>query len=286
MNEYPDIARRIWYRIYEDCLMPSRLDEYKRLLSKLLHGGYTFLTIEQLAASVRSGGAIPRLSVVLRHDVDHDKRTAAAMHRLERQMGIASSYYFRLNTFDPALMQEIAAFGGEASYHFEELATVVKRRVPRNPQEALNCLPEAQDLFRTNLSRLRQQSGLDMQVVASHGDFINRRFDMPNHLLLSTELRNELGITAEVYDPDLATPVTARVSDGPPPDFWRPVAPYGAIAQTSACIYLLVHPKHWQVNIRTNARAIATRLWEGASFQIRQRQMPFVASDATNATAR
>ena len=90
-----------------------------------------------------------------------------------------SSYFFRLSTLAPALMAEIAAGGGEASYHYEELSWVAKRRRLRSRSDALRALPEARDRFAENLQTLRMKTGLPMRVVASHGDFVNRRLGYP-----------------------------------------------------------------------------------------------------------
>lgn len=265
------VGNRMLYRIYEDYFMPSRLGHFERLLQRLLVANYEFLTVEQFARRVEEGKTLPKLLAVLRHDVDHDNRTARAMHELEAGMGIAASFYFRLCTIDVELMQRIAARGSEASYHFEEIATIAKRRTLRDAAAAYRHIDEAQELFRRNLSRLRAQTGLAMRVVASHGDFINRRLNVANHQLLTPALRRELNVLAEVYDDRLRCPVTTRVSDCQPPHFWQPTSPDDAIDRRSPCIYLLVHPKHWRVNVRTNVRASATRLWEGISYEVRKR---------------
>jgi hypothetical protein len=249
--------------------MPSRLGEYERLLQHLLDANYEFITIEHFAQLVRKGEPLPELSVILRHDVDSDHQTVAAMHQIEAHLGLVASYYFRLCTADYELMQEIASQGSEASYHFEELATVAKRRALRNTAAAYHYLHEAQELFRDNLSQMRAKTGLAMRVVAAHGDFINRRLKIANHALLVPELRNELGIFAEAYDEDLARPITTRVSDCQPPQFWRPTSPDDAIESRCPCIYILVHPNHWRANVRTNLQATAVRVWEDVSYKIR-----------------
>ncbi len=265
------VGNRILYRVYEDCFMPSRLGHFERLLERLLVADYEFITIEHFAQLVEEGKPLPKLLAVLRHDVDHDSRTAQAMHELEARLGIVASFYFRYCTIDVELMQQIAAQGSEASYHFEELATVAKRRALLDADAVYRHVDEARELFRRNLSRLRAQTGLAMRVVASHGDFINRRLHVANHELLTPALRKELDILAEVYDDGLARPITTRVSDCQPPNYWQPTSPDDAIGRRSPCIYLLVHPKHWYANLRTNMRATATRLWEGFSYEVRRR---------------
>ncbi len=85
---------------------------------------------------------------MLRHDVDTDPGTAAAMWDIERELGVESSYFFRLSTLAPALMADIAAGGSEASYHYEEVATVAKRRRLRTPSgRARRTCRRRRDLF-------------------------------------------------------------------------------------------------------------------------------------------
>lgn len=60
---------------------------------------------------------------VLRHDVDRKPENALAVARLERQLGIASTFYFRTTpgVFVPEIIREIAAMGHEVGYHYEVL---------------------------------------------------------------------------------------------------------------------------------------------------------------------
>ncbi len=161
-------------RIYSDFLMPSRLGEYRRLIESALAGGYTVLSIEQYWQLVTAAAVDPaRRYLILRHDIDTDRETAGLMWRIERSLGIEASHFFRLSTLDPALMQAIADGGGRASYHYEELATIARERRPRSREQAIALIPEAQARFAANLQKLRKMTGLAMDVVASHGDFLN-----------------------------------------------------------------------------------------------------------------
>ena len=127
INVIKNIASAIGYRLYEDCLMPSRLNSYESYLVELLDRNYTFLTVENFARRVKSNDHLPVPCALLRHDIDTGIGTARQMFCIEHALGIKSSYYFRLSTVDVGFMQEIAAKGSEASYHFEEIATVAKK---------------------------------------------------------------------------------------------------------------------------------------------------------------
>src|SRR5262249_30731149 len=137
--------------------------------------------------------------LVLRHDVDTDCATARCMWRIERPLGIRSSYYFRLSTLDIPFMREIERDGGEASYHYEELATFAKRTRSTNPADVLANLALIRKSFQRNLTRLRKRSGLPITIVASHGDFANRKLSLCNWLILQDHaFRDEVNVELEV----------------------------------------------------------------------------------------
>jgi hypothetical protein len=250
------VLSRLRDRVYSDFLMGSRLSEYEKLLETALRAGYRVISVGGAWRRIRDGGVDPldRL-LVLRRDVDTDPGTAAAMWEIDRRLGVESSCFFRLSTLAPALMTAIAAGGSEASYHYEEVATVAKRRRLRTASDAMAALPEARDLFAANLERLRMQTGLPMRVVSSHGDFVNRRLGVPNwRLLEEPAFRRELGIELETYDDALLRHLPSRHIDAPPPRRWEPSDPVAAIAAGLPVVSVLVHPRHWRAAPAVNAR--------------------------------
>jgi hypothetical protein len=258
----------IWHRIHADFLMPSRLDEYARLLRRVIGAGYEVMGIERFwRSALTAPGTTVRRRFVLRHDVDTDPGTAAAMWRIEHSLGIDGSWFFRLSTRDIALMTAIAAAGGEVGYHYEELATIAKERRVRTREEALAALPEARNRLRANLEGLRAVTGLPMRVAASHGDFVNRRLGVPNWMLLADRsFRDQVGIDLEGYDDHLLARMPHRSTDAAPPTLWREEDPMLAIDRGEPVVYVLVHPRHWRAAPLTNARDDVQRLWQGASF--------------------
>lgn len=260
----------VWDRIYSDFLHTSRLDTYERLLESALAADYQICSVGGLWRRMVVGGLEPaRRYLLVRHDVDTDPGTAAAMWQINRRLGVETSFFFRLSTLDPGLMAEIGAAGSEASYHYEELATVAKRRRLRSRADAMNHLPEARERFAENLGRLRLLTGLPMTVVASHGDFVNRRLGLPNWVILTDpDLRHALGIDLETYDEALLSNLPSRHADGPHPRHWDPTDPATAIQAGERVISVLVHPRHWRVNRVVNARDDAGRVFEGVRFSL------------------
>ncbi len=255
-------------RIYADFLMPSRLDAYRNLLELALDAGYRVVSIEAFWQLIVDD-AVDRAAryLILRHDIDTDPRTAAAMWEIERHLGIESSYFFRLSTIDLGLMRVISDGVGHASYHYEEVATIAKERRLRRAADVLHTLPEARDRFRENLGRLRTATGLTMRVVASHGDFVNRALGVANRAILDDpEFRQSVGVDLEVYDEAFTRHITSRYSDTHHPRYWVSGEPEEGIARREPVIQLLVHPRHWRVHRVVNAADDIRRVGQGLAY--------------------
>ena len=262
--------RRVRNRVYGDFVMPSRLAEYGQLLERALGSGYQICSVGGLWRQVLAGGLVPsQRYMVLRHDVDTDPETAEAMWDIDRGLGVETSYFFRLSTLAPALMADIAAGGGEASYHYEEFSFVAKRRRLRSRPEALAALPEARYAFAANIERLRARTGLPMRVVAAHGDFVNRRLGVPNSIVLAdAAFRTQVGVDLEAYDEPYLRHLTKRHSDAPPPQLWEGKDPALMIEARVPVIAVLIHPRYWRANRVANTRDDVRRLLEGVRYSL------------------
>ncbi len=254
---------KILHRLYHDFCMPSQLDRYKKLLMTAKKNGYEFVTIKDFWERIKANKVNDSKFFIIRHDVDLAKRTNKRMWSIDKELGIASTYYFKLSTIDVALMKEIETSGAEASYHYEELATIAKHNGFRNSNIVAQHLSEIRDLFKSNLLRLRDITGLAMVTVASHGDFANRKLGMPNHILLNDKsFREACHVSLEAYDDDFMRFITSRHVDGFPPQFWYPSSPIDAINRNERIIYCLIHPNNWEADILENIRIDCSRLFE------------------------
>jgi len=262
--------RRVRNRVYSDFVMPSRLAIYGQLLERALEAGYRISSVGGFWRQIAGGGLVPsQRYLVLRHDVDTDPGTAAAMWDIDRGLAVESSYFFRLSTLAPALMADIAAGGSEASYHYEELASLAKARRLRNRSDALRALPEAREQFSGNLQKLRVATGLPMRVVASHGDFVNRHLGVPNWVILADpEFRRLVDVELETYDEALLRHLPHRHIDAPHPRYWEPTDPSAMIRDGEPVVSLLVHPRQWRANRLANARDDLRRVAEGVRYSI------------------
>jgi hypothetical protein len=63
--------------------------------------------------------------VILRHDVDMKPQNSLAVAKIEHELGWEATYYFRAvsESWDKAIILEIASLGHEIGYHYESLTT-------------------------------------------------------------------------------------------------------------------------------------------------------------------
>jgi len=207
--------------------------------------------------------------LILRHDVDTDVIAAKKMWQIEYKLGIRSTYYYRLKTMNVPIMKDMNNSGYEISYHYEEVAKIAKERALKNRNEVLSVMPDIQARFRQNVEKIRGITGLSMCTVASHGDFVNRRLGIPNHIILNDKnFRKQVYIELEAYDAQMMDTITSRFSDAGYPRFWKPGNPMEAILQESPIIYVLTHPRHWEANIVANLRDDTERIYEGIIYKL------------------
>jgi hypothetical protein len=262
-------ARSIAGRLYGDYLLPSRLREYELLLSLALAAGYEALPLGEFARRE----SIPNRALLLRHDIDSDLGTAARMWRIEERLGLRGTWFFRLSTWNDALVADIAAGGCEVGYHYEELATLALRHGARSREAALALRDEARDLLRANIAALRRRSGLPLTTFASHGDFANRRTGVANTVLLDDdELRAELDVRLEAYDESITSRLDAHSSDRLYPQLWLPADPAEALRAGAGVVEILVHSRPWGAARLANARLDLTRLRDEALLLARSRR--------------
>lgn len=237
------------------------MQDYRALLTTASEAGYETTTLRDFYSKLAAGVAAPR-TVILRHDADTDPARMADFLRVEQEFGSVGTYYFRLRTLDTSLMVQIEASGGEASYHYEEVATFAKRHRLCDATALRDRMPEIQAEFERNFGALKQRTGLPMVTVAAHGDFVNRRIGMANTALLDADVRRRCGIEVEAYDP-LVRDGFACITDRRPPVYWTS-SPTAAIQSGVPLIHLLTHPRHWGASPVVNAKDNLRRLWEGA----------------------
>lgn len=144
----------------------------------------------------------PRAFCLIRHDVDRRPKRALLMARLEKELGVRATYYFRAKShvFKPEIIKKISQLGHEIGYHYESLS------------DTNGDISLALKDFETNLKAFREI--VPIKTISMHGrpfkgfDNLDMWRDAKNHSLLL----NNYGILGDVYL-DIDYGETAYIND-------------------------------------------------------------------------
>ncbi len=127
---------------------------YKELLKTLKEKEYQFIRVSDYF-NLNYNQDLPL--IMIRHDVDRYPQRSLNMAKLEYNLGVKSTYYFRTipSTFKPDIIKEIANMGHEIGYHYESLA-----QTDGDYEKAIID-------FKRNLERLR--AIVPIKNIAMHG---------------------------------------------------------------------------------------------------------------------
>ena len=94
------------------------ISTFKNLLETLLVQNYVFQTYSDLKINTLSK------TIFLRHDVDLMPENSLITARIENELGIKGTYYFRIipESFNKNIIKEIINLGHEIGYHYEDLS--------------------------------------------------------------------------------------------------------------------------------------------------------------------
>ena len=129
------------------------IKNYESLIKALLLQNYQFLTLEEYS----NHNDLNIRIIVMRHDVDSWPSNALKMARIEHEMRVKATYYFRMHrqSYNEKIIQEIAALGHEIGYHYEDLANT-----NGNYEKAF-------EEFKVNLEKLRKL--YLVKTISMHG---------------------------------------------------------------------------------------------------------------------
>jgi hypothetical protein len=140
--------------------------------------------------------------IILRHDVDLLPQNSLRFARIQAEMGIKGSYYFRAvpESWDEKIIKEIASLGHEVGYHYEnmdeassKLKVESSKLVPGN-REYDQLLDLAYKDFCENLEKLRQL--VPVSTICMHGS-PKSKFD--NKAIWDKYDYKALGLIGEPY---------------------------------------------------------------------------------------
>lgn len=163
------------------------------------------------------------------------------------------------NTLDLDLMKAIEKAGGEASYHYEEIATYCYKHRIKSRDEMYSHIEEIRDLFVSQLSKFRSITGMLCLTVASHGEFMNIKMKTPNKVLIDTRVRTQCDIVREAYDEERMSLLTCRIADQIEMDNFTNKA-IDAIVRGEPVLELLTHPRQWNSPVWVNLKDDVNRV--------------------------
>lgn len=122
--------------------------------------------------------------VVMRHDVDELARNALKLAKVEHELGIRATYFFRVvkQSNVPEVIREIAGLGHEVGYHYEDLSTAEGDKAA------------AMESFKEHLAYFRQY--YPVKTVCMHGSSTSK-YD--NRSLWEGQSLADFGLVGEPY---------------------------------------------------------------------------------------
>lgn len=114
---------------------------------------FTIKKYTQLLIALKSSG----IQFHIRHDVDLKPRNSLRVAKIEADLGIKTTYYFRIvpKSYSEAIIREIYSMGHEIGYHYETLST------------CNGDVDSAYALFCQNLESLRKV--VPIKTICMHG---------------------------------------------------------------------------------------------------------------------
>ena len=154
------------------------IDVYIKLLESLAQAGYVFQAYRDFVQKPEER------VILLRHDVDARKVHSLRFAKIQHELGIAGTYYFRMvpQSFDKEVIREIASMGHEIGYHYEDM------------DFAKGDVDKAYGLAKKHLAQLREMA--EVKTICMHG---SPRSPYDNKEVWKKYDYRELGIIAEPY---------------------------------------------------------------------------------------
>jgi hypothetical protein len=156
------------------------LQTYREFLTCALEEGYTLTSYEDYV----TGDYTDKKVMILRHDVDRQPENSLDTSRIQYQLGVKGSYYFRMvpQSYQPLIIEKIRDLGHEIGYHYEDMAMN-----GGDPQQAIRS-------FEENLEKLKQF--YPVKTICMHGSPLSK---WDNRDIWKHYNYRDYGILAEPY---------------------------------------------------------------------------------------
>ena len=154
------------------------LSMYKQLIRSLIKSNYAFQTMEDFFESPEDK------CIIFRHDVDRLPQNALRMAKLENEIGVKATYYFRSVScsYNENIIKNISGLRHEIGYHYENLS------------ECKGNFIKAIKDFEVNLEKFREL--YPVKSIVMHGSPLSK-YD--NRLLWEKYDYKDYGVLSEPY---------------------------------------------------------------------------------------
>lgn len=218
--------------------------EYEDIIRYALEKGYVVTSLIGWFEGTDVGA--DQKVLIMRHDVDHHRKGAERMHRIEEALGVHSSFYFRWSTLDPDLMRRIEESGSEVGLHYETLATyALEHGIFKREGVTRQVIEDSRSLLKDEIRKFGEHA--EVRSISSHGSWLNRHLGVPNTVLIENETPSEYGVKLFAYDPRILERFDKYISDGQASEgYWRNgTTPIEAINDGWTTICCVTHPNWW-----------------------------------------
>ena len=156
------------------------LQTYREFLECALKNGYSLTSYEDYITGDYKGKKV----MILRHDVDRMPANSLDTARIQYQLGVKGSYYFRIvpESYQPLIIEKIRDLGHEIGYHYEDLALCHGDKI------------KAIRAFEENLEKFRQF--YPVKTICMHGSPLSK---WDNRDIWQEYSYRDYGILAEPY---------------------------------------------------------------------------------------
>ena len=156
------------------------LQTYSDFLAVALDKGYKLTSYEDYVTQDYTGKKV----MILRHDVDRLPGNSLDTARIQYQLGVKGSYYFRIvpESYQPLFIEKIRDLGHEIGYHYEDMALCNGDKV------------KAIRAFEKNLEKFKQF--YPVKTICMHGSPLSK---WDNRLIWEEYNYRDYGILAEPY---------------------------------------------------------------------------------------
>jgi len=167
--------------------MDFTIKQYSQLLKSLQNAGFFFQTLEAFIKSDNPGLSLNTQyskHMILRHDVDNRPANSLHFAKLQANLGVKGTYYFRVvsQSYHEDIIREISALGHEIGYHYETMDT------------CNGDVDKAYGEFCHNLEKFRKIT--EIKTISMHGSPMSKH---DNRDIWQKYDYKKLGIIAEPY---------------------------------------------------------------------------------------